>query len=132
MSAFLTCPFLYCITLFLILICIVSISFYTKYFDSSFSWTKRSYCSHFSLYFILTYINSSFFISLSISLFLFVSVLFNPPPSPSSANGRRFLLEYERLIKDAYPVSNVQNSSYRTGKYITLFPFKRVFVVCQI
>ena len=49
-----------------------------------------------------------------------------------SANGRRFLAEYGRLIKDAYPVSNVQNNNYRTGKYLTLFPFKRMFVVCQI
>ena len=50
----------------------------------------------------------------------------------NSVNGRRFLAEYGRLIKDAYPVSNVQNNNYRTGKYLTLFPFKRMFVVCQI
>ena len=50
----------------------------------------------------------------------------------NSVNGRRFLAEYGRLIKDAYPVSNVQNSNYRTGKYLTLFPFKRMFVVCRI
>ena len=49
-----------------------------------------------------------------------------------SANGRRFLAEYERLIKDEYPVSNVQNNNYRTGKFLTLFPFKRMFVVCSI
>ena len=49
-----------------------------------------------------------------------------------SANGRRYLAEYERLIKDEYPVSNVQNNNYRTGKFLTLFPFKRMFVVCSI
>jgi hypothetical protein len=131
MSAFLTCPFLYCITLFFILMYCLNFVLY-KIFRVVIFFNKT---------FILFSFFTLFYSNLHQFFFLYFSLHFSVPlflcsllssPSPSSANGRRFLLEYERLIKDAYPVSNVQNSSYRTGKYITLFPFKRVFVVCQI
>jgi trans-aconitate methyltransferase len=49
-----------------------------------------------------------------------------------SADGKKFLEEYERLLNDEYPLSTVNNVHYRNGEFITLFPFKRFFVLCQV
>ena len=46
-------------------------------------------------------------------------------------DGKRFLTEYNRLLNEAYPVVNAGNSSYKSGARLTLFPFKRFFLVCQ-
>lgn len=46
-------------------------------------------------------------------------------------DGKRFMTEYNRLLNEAYPVVNVGNPSYKTGARLTLFPFKRLFLVCQ-
>ena len=45
--------------------------------------------------------------------------------------GKQFIAEYNRLLSEAYPMTNVRNASYKTGKLLTLFPFKRFFLICQ-
>lgn len=46
-------------------------------------------------------------------------------------DGKRFISEYNRLLNDEYPMINAHNINYKTGKYLTLFPFKRFFLICQ-
>lgn len=52
----------------------------------------------------------------------------------NSPAGKRFLEEYEMLLQEAYPTTqiNSSNTTYKHGEYITLFPFKRFFMVCRI
>jgi trans-aconitate 2-methyltransferase len=48
-----------------------------------------------------------------------------------SDESKKFLKEYERLMVENYPVSYAQNNNYRTGKFLTLYPFKRFFIICE-
>ena len=50
---------------------------------------------------------------------------------PKTDAGKQFIGEYNRLLNEAYPMTNVRNASYKTGKLLTLFPFKRFFLICQ-
>jgi trans-aconitate 2-methyltransferase len=46
-------------------------------------------------------------------------------------DGKRFINEYNRLLAEEYPMINAHNPSYKTGKYLSLLPFKRFFLICQ-
>ena len=50
---------------------------------------------------------------------------------PTSNESKVFLNEYERLLNEEYPVINTNNIQYKTGKNLILFPFRRMFIVCQ-
>lgn len=61
----------------------------------------------------------------------------------SSDHCQTYLDEYDRLLQEAYPIlklnshhhqqhQNSLDSKGAAGKYITLMPFKRMFIVCRM
>jgi trans-aconitate methyltransferase len=49
-----------------------------------------------------------------------------------SANCQTYLGEFDRLLYEAYPIEKISNKYTTGGKYVTLFPFKRLFMVCKM
>jgi trans-aconitate 2-methyltransferase len=49
-----------------------------------------------------------------------------------SDKGQRYLIEYNRLLEETYPILTIKNKYHNTGKMITLMPFKRFFMVCKV
>lgn len=50
----------------------------------------------------------------------------------SSSDCQTYLNEYDRLLYEAYPIVKVNNKYISGGKYITIMPFKRFFLVCKL
>ena len=48
-----------------------------------------------------------------------------------SEQGQMYITEYDRLLCEAYPSTVVKNKFHLQGKTVTLFPFKRFFLVCK-
>jgi trans-aconitate 2-methyltransferase len=44
---------------------------------------------------------------------------------------QEYLIEYDRLLSEAYPQTVIKNKFHLQGKTVTLFPFKRFFLVCK-
>lgn len=44
---------------------------------------------------------------------------------------QKYLTEYNRLLEEEYPPVLVQNKYLLQGKYVTLMPFKRFFIICK-
>ncbi len=49
-----------------------------------------------------------------------------------SIYGVQFIKEYNRLLYEAYPIVRVDNKITSFEEYVTLMPFKRMFIVCKI
>lgn len=49
-----------------------------------------------------------------------------------SPHCQTYLNEYDRLLYEAYPIVKVNNKYHSSGKYLTIMPFKRLFLVCKL
>lgn len=49
-----------------------------------------------------------------------------------SPHCQTYLNEYDRLLYEAYPILKVNNKYYASGKYLTIMPFNRLFMVCKL
>jgi trans-aconitate 2-methyltransferase len=49
----------------------------------------------------------------------------------NSELAKKYLDEYDRLLSDEYPSVTIKNKYHSNGKPVTLFPFKRFFLVCK-
>eukprot|EP01038_Epipyxis_sp_PR26KG_P009557 gene9557-12870_t len=50
----------------------------------------------------------------------------------STPKCQKYLAEYERLLKEQYPILNLTNKYHSNGKLVSILPYKRFFLVCKL